>query len=877
MATQTDKTPPTSNLGQGRNPIDENKHAPLFEFDNETAPNYCLNLSRVFGEEFLAEATLKDKNLQTIIRLVKNHNWEQLKLVSRYYYNLGNDLAVVRSGCLLYDGKLVIPHQLQNLVINAVHRTHPGQEGMIRLANLIWFPQIHRTIALRAENCKQCLDQGKNLKPIITKSELGTLPKLSEPNEELQIDFAGTIVDTKINNNEHYILAAVDRFSRYPSALVHTNCDSQTAIEFLNQYCKFHGIPRSIRCDQAQAFKSRAFEIYCKEKNIKLIFSPTHDHRASGMVERLIQTLKPRLATMNIDPIWDNTTIAEKITEIIESIRLIPNRITKIPPFQAHFGRQKNTELSNILTTPSTKNLSYNNIKTFYLDKRLLQNPSLTPAAIWDRDTYSEKNLDIQYRQDDQTHQESQSEESQVSDTSESDNAPLLPSQKGTIIPSKFKFQIGDKTTIIDQTRRNLARKALRRKNPEPRGTLKLLWSIIPDGTIVDYSPHTITIDTNNRKNTVIRNNDIAISSETRPLPQVPKIRLINFVACKTVGEYNRNKRKIEKFCLAEKAQLAKTSLMGQSSKNSAQQGQPNIQQTRKRKATTEETRPPAKTQQQEMSTPIDDEHATNTMPNSSINVSPIFTKTTGGKKKLKKKSPGTTQQGKRTCIRKKATVSAARRTANTKLTKAKLAALKQSYAFQLSQSPVNFNELSKKPTARVFKERSPGHAKPFIIATSSSAADFLLTPKRSTVSTIARSPPMRNIRKSKAEATVKRLNVEKSIANISLSPTTDDSTQELKRKDTTIIDLLDTSDDSPPQVALSINPNCTTFGQDIIILSSDSQDSFHTASVNSAPTRKAQPSEPMDWTPDPLEPERDTNTQNTAINGANENTSNGL
>ena len=67
VATQTDKTPPTSNLGQGREPIDENKHAPLFEFENETAPNYRLNLSRVFGEEFLAEATLKDKNLQTII------------------------------------------------------------------------------------------------------------------------------------------------------------------------------------------------------------------------------------------------------------------------------------------------------------------------------------------------------------------------------------------------------------------------------------------------------------------------------------------------------------------------------------------------------------------------------------------------------------------------------------------------------------------------------------------------------------------------------------------------------------------------------------------------------------------------------------------
>ena len=78
-----------------------------------------------------------------------------------------------------------------------------------------------------------------------------------------------------------------------------------------------------------------------KKKNIKLIFSPTHDHRASGMVERLIQTLKRRLATMNIDPIWDNTANAEKISEKIESIRIIPNRVTKNPPFQAHFGRPK--------------------------------------------------------------------------------------------------------------------------------------------------------------------------------------------------------------------------------------------------------------------------------------------------------------------------------------------------------------------------------------------------------------------------------------------------------------------------------------------------------------------------------------------------------
>ena len=270
-----------------------------------------------------------------------------------------------------------------------------------------------------------------------------------------------------------------------------------------------------------------------------------------------------------------------------------------------------------------------------------------------------------------------------------------------------------------------------------------------------------------------------------------------------------------------------------------------------------------------------------NTATNSSINISPVFTKKHAGQTKLKKKSPGAIQRGKRTSLRKKATVSAARRTANTKLTKAKLAALKQSYALHLSQSLVNIDELDKKSTTRIFKERSPEHAKPFIIATSSSAADFMLsTPKRSTVTTIAKSPPLRNIRKSKAEATFKKLNVEKAIANISITPTTDDSTHEPKNKDTTFVDLVDTSDDPPPNTPLSINPNCSNFGQDIIILSSDSQESsnsFHTASVNSVPTRNThtkQP-EPMDWTPGPQDPERDPVSHNAEKDSTDKNDEN--
>ena len=66
-------------------------------------------------------------------------------------------------------------------------------------------------------------------------------------------------------------------------------------------------------------------------------------------------------------------------------------------------------------------------------------------------------------------------------------------------------------------SKKQLARKTIARKAPEPRGTLKPQWNIVENDTITNYSPHTITLDTDIRKNTVIRKSHLAIV--TQPLP----------------------------------------------------------------------------------------------------------------------------------------------------------------------------------------------------------------------------------------------------------------------------------------------------------------------------------------------------------------------
>ena len=76
IATQTDET---SNLGQGRQPLEDREDFnPIPELDYENTPDYLKQLHRVFGENFIAEATRKDPQSRNLLQIIKDKNWEPL-------------------------------------------------------------------------------------------------------------------------------------------------------------------------------------------------------------------------------------------------------------------------------------------------------------------------------------------------------------------------------------------------------------------------------------------------------------------------------------------------------------------------------------------------------------------------------------------------------------------------------------------------------------------------------------------------------------------------------------------------------------------------------------------------------------------------------
>ena len=127
--------------------------------------------------------------------------------------------------------------------------THPGSWGMISLSQYAWWPYMHKEILAKTSDCVPCTDIGKNLKPIIPKSNWHPHKLCQEPNEEIQINFGGPVLNAK--DKEIYFLICIDRYSKYLTVEIFGKSNGTNVVKFLRAYAYNHGSPRTILLDQA--------------------------------------------------------------------------------------------------------------------------------------------------------------------------------------------------------------------------------------------------------------------------------------------------------------------------------------------------------------------------------------------------------------------------------------------------------------------------------------------------------------------------------------------------------------------------------------------------------------------------------------------------
>ena len=352
-------------------PLTPSPHVPKLEYI----------VSKIFNKSLTASLSSKDAVLKEVRDCILTNNESRRKALNPYIHSYWTELHV-RSGCVCFDDKVAIPNVLREAMIDDIHSSHPGTCGMICMATQCWWPYMHRERIIKAIEYKPCMVIDKNLKSVVPAKLFNPHIPCVEPNQEIQIDFGGPIFDEK--GYKVYLLAEIDRFSKYPFACIYDKANGPNVLKLLDMYIENHGIPRSVHLDQAKCLDGNQIKTFCNKNNIDQIEAPLNDHRAIGLVERLIQTSKNRLACIKEEKSSINAFhIKHALKIIIHQLRICKKRTTKILPFEAHFGRKPNTLLSVISTEPKLSNLTYENIVNHYLDEDTVMPEQTLPDDKW--------------------------------------------------------------------------------------------------------------------------------------------------------------------------------------------------------------------------------------------------------------------------------------------------------------------------------------------------------------------------------------------------------------------------------------------------------------------------------------------------------------
>ena len=171
---------------------------------------------------------------------------------------------------------------------------------------------------------------------------------LTEPGQEIQIDFTGKLHNKKINGDVQ-ILIAIDRFSKWPTVKTCKTAETKEVINFLINNFNFYGIPEKIKSVKG-AFNSKEYREFCKSRNIENEYCTPRLHTGNGAVERAIQTLKILMLT-NLE---EEIELNESLNRALRVMRFTIHTGLKRTPFELHHGRKPRTELTNIIKNGKT-------------------------------------------------------------------------------------------------------------------------------------------------------------------------------------------------------------------------------------------------------------------------------------------------------------------------------------------------------------------------------------------------------------------------------------------------------------------------------------------------------------------------------------------
>lgn len=280
----------------------------------------------------IERASETDEELSRVRSCIVSGKWEQCE--DKPYKAISTELCQV--GFVTLRGtRIVVPQSLRQRIMKIAHQGHPGIVKMKTLLRTkVWWPGIDKEAEKFCRTCRSCqiVSSYEPPEPICST----TLP--TGPWQDLALDYLGPLP------TGDSILVVVDYYSRYIETNVVKNTSSETTICFLKKIFRIHGLPFSLRTDNATSFTSAEFEEYLSVEGIEHRKTTPLWPSANGEVERQNRSIMKRIKIAIAE--GHNWKIA--LDDYVDSYRSTPHSTTGLPPADVLMGRKLRSRLPQL-------------------------------------------------------------------------------------------------------------------------------------------------------------------------------------------------------------------------------------------------------------------------------------------------------------------------------------------------------------------------------------------------------------------------------------------------------------------------------------------------------------------------------------------------
>ncbi|CAG4992790.1 unnamed protein product [Colias eurytheme] len=238
----------------------------------------------------IAQSTKKDIILSKVLIFLRQ-NWEFcLDDKFKLYWKVRDALSIEQE-CIMFGLRVVIPSDLRERVLSALHSTHQGIVRMKSFArSYVWWPGLDKDLERICNDCRTCA----MVRPAPARAA-------THPWEWPQIAWYRVHVDFLSPKLNVYYFILIDAYSKWIEAFLVKCTSADVTINCLRGIFARFGYPYELVSDNGPPFSSKQFAEYLGVVHVKHILVSPYKPSSNGAAENSVKLIKNCLKKAELD------------------------------------------------------------------------------------------------------------------------------------------------------------------------------------------------------------------------------------------------------------------------------------------------------------------------------------------------------------------------------------------------------------------------------------------------------------------------------------------------------------------------------------------------------------------------------------------------